>query len=134
MTLFALTVLFSTSVLARGLPLTQPRPCLSQRLKWSDRTHRHAKYVKKSTDESRYYIIGDVHGCYDEFVTMLHEISNIDKRALASGRIIVAGDLVNKGPKSIDVIRHCRKHDILSAKGNHEEAVYQIMAGGKEGN
>jgi bis(5'-nucleosyl)-tetraphosphatase (symmetrical) len=40
------------------------------------------------------YVIGDVHGCFDQFIRLLDKIeydSQVDK-------IILTGDLVNRGP------------------------------------
>ncbi len=64
-------------------------------------------------------IIGDIHGCFDEFQALL------DKVGLGTeDRIIALGDLVNRGPKSAQVIRFFmqRKHpNTHSIMGNHEQ-------------
>ena len=36
--------------------------------------------------------------------------------------VILAGDLVNKGPKSVEVIRLAREQSFLAVLGNHEVA------------
>ena len=46
--------------------------------------------------------------------------------------MIIAGDLVNKGPSSISVLRHCISKGILAVKGNHEASVLCIACGQKE--
>ena len=70
------------------------------------------------------FVIGDVHGCFDEMqniIRLAHEDEYTNSKILK----IFVGDLVNKGPKSKEVIdfmmRH--KHDCLSVRGNHDEVV-----------
>lgn len=64
------------------------------------------------------YAIGDIHGCYDEFMSLLQEINfNPGKDTL-----YLVGDLVNRGPKSIEVLEWVIKHsnNVISVLGNHE--------------
>jgi hypothetical protein len=51
---------------------------------------------------SRTFVIGDVHGCARELDRLL------DRCELGRGdRVVLVGDLVNKGPDSLTVIRRC---------------------------
>lgn len=73
-------------------------------------------------------IVGDVHGCYDEMIEMLSVAQK--KLAKADARILklFVGDLVNKGPKSKQVIEYFMqqgKEDMLSVRGNHDERMVQ---------
>lgn len=62
----------------------------------------------------RTIVIGDLHGCYDEAVTLL------DRLAVTSrDRIIFAGDLVDRGPKPRECVELAMRHE--SVLGNHEE-------------
>ena len=45
------------------------------------------------------YVIGDVHGCFDQFIRLLEKI-NYDT---SNDQIILTGDLINRGPKSLAV-------------------------------
>ena len=63
------------------------------------------------------YVIGDVHGCFDQFIRLLDKIeydSQLD-------RIILTGDLVNRGPESLAVLNYCiANKNITSVLGNHD--------------
>ena len=66
-----------------------------------------------------YFVIGDIHGCYDSFVSLL-EHWNPNKE-----RLILLGDLVDRERKSYDVIRLAMQlkseHNAVILGGNHEE-------------
>ena len=63
----------------------------------------------------RIIAIGDIHGCHEEFAELLARL------ALASDdRLILLGDLVNRGPDSSRVIDLARQHRATSLLGNHE--------------
>lgn len=63
----------------------------------------------------RVIAVGDVHGCAEEFAEL------IEKLALARhDRMILLGDLVNRGPDSGGVIALARQHAHRSLLGNHE--------------
>ena len=64
------------------------------------------------------YAIGDIQGCYKEFKKLLKEIRfnpNHDK-------IWLTGDLVNRGPNSLDVIKYVMELEssAITVLGNHD--------------
>lgn len=61
-------------------------------------------------------VIGDIHGCYDEFQALL------DKAGLTEGDAIISvGDCVDRGPDTPAVLRFFQeKPNALLIMGNHE--------------
>lgn len=81
-------------------------------------------------DGTRYYVIGDIHGRLDLYETLIQAIED-DDAALppAETRIILLGDLVDRGPDSAGVIKRTRKwqkkRNVRVLAGNHEEMFLQ---------
>lgn len=65
---------------------------------------------------SRTIIVGDVHGCIEELEELI-EVTSYDK---AYDRLILLGDLVDRGPDSVAVVRKAREMGLESVMGNHE--------------
>ena len=64
------------------------------------------------------YVIGDIHGCFDEFQKMLDEIGLSD-----SDRLILVGDYVDRGPQSLEMLRWLERCplNMIALRGNHDE-------------
>lgn len=65
-------------------------------------------------DKERIAIISDVHGCIDEFDEILKLVD------IKSTRTILLGDLLDRGPDSLAVVRRARELDLESVMGNHD--------------
>lgn len=77
---------------------------------------------------ARAFLIGDVHGCIDELDRLL------ERCAPARGDVVVSvGDLVNKGPESVAVVRRCRENGIQAVVGNHDDLLLRCIAARREG-
>jgi len=64
----------------------------------------------------RLLIVGDIHGCFDELMTLLDEV----KFQQGIDQVLCVGDLVSKGPKSEEVVTFLRTQGFFSVVGNHE--------------
>ena len=64
------------------------------------------------------YAIGDIQGCFEPFLRLLQKIQFRADR----DRLWLAGDLVNRGPKSLDVLHWVVAHEenVDVVLGNHE--------------
>ncbi len=64
---------------------------------------------------SRTIFIGDVHGC-------LHELKSLEKELAIKreDKIILLGDLINRGPLSVETIQHVFKMGYQCVCGNHD--------------
>jgi serine/threonine protein phosphatase 1 len=74
----------------------------------------------------RYYVIGDIHGRLDLYEAMIAAIEADDSAAPpAETRIVLLGDLVDRGPDSAGVIARTRQWQqtrrVRVLAGNHEE-------------
>lgn len=75
---------------------------------------------------ARYYVIGDIHGRLDLYDSLIDAIErDIVSRPRREARVVLLGDLIDRGPDSAGVIRRTRnwqKHrDVRVLAGNHEE-------------
>ena len=81
-------------------------------------------------------IVGDVHGCDDELGELADELG-YDTATLAhpgGRRLVFVGDLVNRGPKTVPVLRRVMPAvaagHALAVAGNHDAMLARWLAGG----
>ena len=72
----------------------------------------------------RTIIIGDVHGCLDELLTLVRLA-----RRDPDDRIVLVGDLVAKGPDSPGVVAWARESGVDAVLGNHDAHVLRALDG-----
>jgi serine/threonine protein phosphatase 1 len=65
--------------------------------------------------KGRTIAVGDIHGCADEFEQLIEQLA-----LTRHDRLILLGDLVNRGPDSARVLALARQHAHRSLLGNHE--------------
>ncbi|ARC17000.2 TPA: serine/threonine protein phosphatase [Clostridioides difficile] len=62
------------------------------------------------------YVMSDLHGMYDKFISMLEQI-NFN----SNDHLYILGDVLDRGDKSLEIIDYIRKYkNITLLKGNHE--------------
>src|SRR5512147_3290703 len=75
------------------------------------------------------YLIGDLQGCCDAFERLLAEIGFSPSR----DRLVVLGDLVNRGPASLATLRRLREFGdaCTCLLGNHDLHLLAVAFGGR---
>ena len=75
--------------------------------------------------EGRDYVVGDIHGCFDELMMGLENIG-FD---FMKDRLFSVGDLVDRGPKNMEVLRLLDDPWFYAVKGNHEDMLQMFAEG-----
>lgn len=68
-------------------------------------------------------VIGDVHGCFQTLLALIAKLPPGEE-------IVFVGDLVDRGPRSADVIKFVRDNGYKTVMGNHEQLFYNAMNDG----
>ncbi|MDP6376694.1 MAG: symmetrical bis(5'-nucleosyl)-tetraphosphatase [Pseudomonadales bacterium] len=79
------------------------------------------------------YAIGDIQGCYAEFNDLLERVAFSPEQ----DRLWLLGDLVNRGPDSLGVLRmvsRLREASVVCVLGNHDLHMLAIVYGGHSAN
>ena len=77
----------------------------------------HRIISENELNNRRLLVIGDVHGCYDELVELLDKAGGRDPGVA----LVFVGDLCNKGPLNVEVLRLVREVGGYCVRGNHDE-------------
>lgn len=76
---------------------------------------------------SRTIVVGDIHGCYSELMTLLELI-----QLKSDDRVIAVGDLICKGPRNKEVLDlFITDGRFTSVLGNHDRALLRYWRGEK---
>ena len=75
------------------------------------------------TGVARLFAIGDVHGSIDELNELVSKINYNYKKG---DRIIFLGDLVDKGPDNVAVLRRAKELNAWCVRGNHDDVTLRM--------
>ena len=84
--------------------------------------------VSSLASDKRTVFVGDIHGCFQEFLELLEKIHYKPEE----DRLISLGDLVNKGPESAAVLDYFIENKIEAVMGNHDEWLWRALKGKSE--
>jgi len=75
------------------------------------------------------FAIGDIQGCHDELRALIAKLGFKPDR----DELWFTGDLVNRGPKSLEVLRYVRSlgHNAICVLGNHDLHLLAVALGSK---
>ena len=76
----------------------------------------------------RTIVVGDVHGCLDELQALLRQCG-----VVRGERVVLAGDLVAKGPDSHGVMQLVREMGALAVLGNHDSYNLEVRRRRQQG-
>lgn len=73
------------------------------------------------------YLIGDIHGCYDELMALLQQVAFVPGK----DQLWLTGDLVARGPDSLRVLRYVKSlgNSVRIVLGNHDLHLLAVFAG-----
>ena len=82
-------------------------------------------------DDRRYFVVGDIHGCYLKLKKLLERL---DWRPGGDDLLIFLGDYIDRGPQSYEVIDTLvdlasRAHNVVTLMGNHEDMFLRFIQG-----
>ena len=73
----------------------------------------------------RHIIIGDVHGCHSELISLIEDLKLQDE-----DKLYFIGDLIDRGPDSVGVVKYVRslsaRYSTILILGNHEEKLLRF--------
>jgi len=83
--------------------------------------------------KQKIWAIGDPHGCYDEFMLLFKKLKEAGLN-FETDTVVVLGDLIDRGPKSKEVIEQCIKwsnkyKNFVCLHGNHENLMLDALIG-----
>ena len=72
---------------------------------------------------NRVWVVGDIHGHPGTLRALVHRL-----RLGEEDRVVLLGDLIDRGPDSAGVVEYVREHQqIIAIKGNHEQMAIQSL-------
>jgi len=75
--------------------------------------------------DTKTIVIGDIHGCYDQLMNLLILCDYKE-----SDLVVLTGDLVDRGPKPVEVLEWClNNNNVRCVQGNHDNKLMRLMKG-----
>ena len=71
----------------------------------------------KKTLKRKVFVVGDIHGCFLEFLSLIERAYKEEEEL----RLILLGDLINRGPCSMEMLEWIRWKGAEIVRGNHEQ-------------
>ena len=72
---------------------------------------------------NRVWVVGDIHGHLRTLMALIHRL-----RLDEEDRVVLLGDMIDRGPDSAGVLSYIREHpQIVAIKGNHEQMAIQSL-------
>ena len=71
---------------------------------------------------NRLIVYGDIHGCYNEFISLRKKIN-----PQPNDIEVCVGDILTKGKHSLQTLDFIMNHNIKSVLGNHEEKLLRYL-------
>lgn len=71
---------------------------------------------------NRLIVYGDIHGCYNELISLRKKIN-----PQPNDIEVCVGDILTKGKHSVETLDFIMKHNIKSVLGNHEEKLLRYL-------
>ncbi|KAF5023504.1 hypothetical protein F66182_4455 [Fusarium sp. NRRL 66182] len=78
-----------------------------------------SEYIPTPKNGRRLVVVGDIHGMLDPFENLLKKI----KFNPQNDHVVAVGDMINKGPKSSEVIARLMELKASAVRGNHEDRI-----------
>lgn len=86
------------------------------------------KYLPHNT-EGRDFVVGDLHGCFDELQYVLSNGLNFNPKV---DRLISVGDLIDRGPASALCVDLLYEPWVHAVRGNHEQMMIDYLLHGDQ--
>ena len=84
----------------------------------------------KANEAGRDFVVGDIHGMFDSVDRALAKVEFDPAR----DRLFSVGDLIDRGPRSNDVVQFLEQPFVYAVRGNHEDELLQLHSGAAEPN
>lgn len=95
------------------------RPQFKDMIQIQDLPSRYIPKTGKHRKAGRLVVVGDVHGMKESLVELLEKVGFKEKH----DHLILAGDIISKGPDSVGVVDLAMKLDATVVRGNHEDRI-----------